>query len=89
MTKLISLFRIAAFALPAIMEIAQAIERALPQAGQGAQKIALFRELIGAVYETAGDGSVSLDEFIKLAEKLVNLSVRFFNSTGVFKSSEG
>ena len=54
MSKLIAIIKIIAQLLPTIIEAIKAIEAAVPASGQGAQKLALVRELID---QTVGEAS--------------------------------
>lgn len=67
--------------LPAIIEAIKAIEAALPEPGQGSQKLTLIRTII----ESANSEAATMWPYI---EKAVAAVVAFFNSTGIFKTTK-
>lgn len=71
--------------LPLILDVVKAVEAALPQAGQGAQKLALVRTTLQAAFTVAGDAVASFEQVWPALEKTVGAVVGLFNSTGVFK----
>ena len=84
MSKLIAIIKIVAQLLPAIIEAIKAIEAAIPQSGQGAQKLALVRELIEAAFEAVQDAGVTFAEVWPAVQRLIAKIVGVFNSTGIF-----
>ena len=70
--------------LKAALEAAPAIEKALPESGQGSAKFNLLIEILRSVVEAAKDG-ISWDDAAPLAGKIINAVVGFFNTTGAFK----
>lgn len=84
MSKLIAIIRIVAQLLPAIIEAIKAIEAAIPQTGQGAQKLALVRELIEAAFEAVQDAGVTFADVWPAIQRLVAKIVGLFNATGIF-----
>jgi len=64
--------------IPAIIEAIKAIEAAFPNSGQGAEKLALIREIIEPINEEAQTNW----PFI---EKAISAIVNFFNKVGIFK----
>lgn len=66
--------------IPAIIQAIKAIEEAIPGSGQGAQKIAAIRQIIEQVSDQASALWPSI-------EKVINILVALFNSTGVFTKS--
>lgn len=70
--------------LKAALEAAPAIEKALPQSGQGSAKLQLLMEILRGVVEAAKDG-VSWDDAAPLASRIIGAVVTFFNATGVFR----
>lgn len=74
--------------LPVILEVVRAIETALPEGGQGAQKLALIRNALAAAFSAAGDAAVSFDAIWPALEKTVAAVVGLFNSVGAFQKKE-
>lgn len=64
--------------LPAVIRAVKEIEELFPEAGMGPMKLALVREALVAVSDTAGD-------MLPLIEKLISAVVRVFNELGIFK----
>lgn len=71
--------------LPVILEVVRAIETALPEGGQGAQKLALIRNALAAAFSAAGDAAISFETIWPALEKTVAAVVGLFNSVGAFK----
>jgi len=84
MSKLIAIIKIIAQLLPTIIEAIKAIEAAVPASGQGAQKLALVRELIEAAFEAVQDAGVTFSEVWPAIARLIAKLVGLFNSTGIF-----
>lgn len=70
--------------LPLILEAVKAIEAALPQGGQGAEKLALIRNTLQAGFEAAGEVAVSFEAVWPALEKTVGAVVGLFNTVGTF-----
>lgn len=73
--------------LPMILDVVRAIEAALPEGGNGAEKLALVRETIAAGYAIATDAVASFETVWPALEKTVAAAVALFNATGAFRSS--
>ncbi len=84
MSKLIAIIKIVAQLLPAIIEAIKAIEAAIPQSGQGAQKLALVRELIEAAFEAVQDAGVTFADVWPAVQRIVSKIVALFNTAGIF-----
>lgn len=84
MSKLIAIIKIVAQLLPAIIEAIKAIEAAIPQSGQGAQKLALVRELIEAAFEAVQDAGVTFADVWPAIQRIVAKIVAAFNASGIF-----
>jgi len=67
--------------LPAIIDAIKAIETAIPISGKGAEKITAVKEIIVDVNKHA-------TELWPHIEKTINILVRLFNSTGIFKTKK-
>lgn len=84
--NLITLISLSTALLKAALEAAPAIEKALPESGQGSAKLALLMDILRAVVESAKDG-ISWDDAAPLAARIINAVVSFFNATGRFNKS--
>lgn len=71
--------------LPLILDAVKAVEAALPQSGQGAQKLALVRTTLQAAFDVAGDAVTSFEQIWPALEKTIGAVVGLFNSAGIFK----
>lgn len=81
--NLITLISLGTALLKAALEAAPAIEKALPDAGQGSAKFSLLVDVLRSVVESAQDG-ISWNDAAPLAGKIINAVVSFFNATGRF-----
>lgn len=88
MSRFIVFLQILAQLLPAIVAFVKAIETALPQGGAGAQKLALFRELVASAYQAAGEVGVALEDVLPTAERAASAVVGLFNKTGQFGTTQ-
>lgn len=77
MLQVVMYIKMALELLPAVITAVRTVEEALPQSGQGAAKLALIRGVIESAYDNA-------TEAWPMVEKLITLTVNFFNKTGVF-----
>lgn len=84
MTKFLNLFVVLAQLFPAVLTFIRELENAFPQAGQGAAKLALLREMLEKAYVTIGDVTVRWAELWPLLEALIAKIVALANSLGVF-----
>lgn len=82
--NLITLISLGTALLKAALEAAPAIEKALPESGQGSAKLALLMEILRSVVEATKDG-ISWDDAAPIAGRIVSAVVTFFNATGVFR----
>ena len=85
MANFIATVKIILSLLPLILDAVKAIEAALPQSGQGAQKLALIRTTLQAAFDVAGNAVASFEQVWPALEKTIGAVVGLFNSAGVFK----
>jgi hypothetical protein len=71
--------------LPLIIDTVKAIEAALPQAGQGAAKLALVRETLQAGFQVATDSVATFEQVWPAIERVIGSVVGLFNRAGVFQ----
>lgn len=64
--------------LPALFTAVKSVEEALPQAGLGAEKLGLLREILEGTYE-------SISDIWPAVANAVSKIVSLFNKVGVFK----
>ena len=84
--NLLTMISLGTALLKAALDAAPAIEKALPDAGQGSAKFGLLMEILRGVVEAAKDG-ISWDDAAPLAARVINAVVAFFNATGRFTKS--
>jgi len=84
MANFIAIIKLIISLLPTLIEAVKAIESALPEGGQGSQKLALVRETMQAAFGVAGDAVASFDQVWPALEKTVGAIVGLFNKTGTF-----
>lgn len=83
MNLLITVLRL----IPVILSTVQAIETAVPLAGQGKAKLDLILATVGDIY-TAGEEirkEVPQDKIVQLITQLVSRVVGMLNGLGIFK----
>lgn len=88
MARFVLFLQVLAQLLPVIVAFVRSIEAALPAGGQGAQKLALFRELIAGSYQSAGEVSVALEDILPAAERAASAVVGMFNRSGAFNQTQ-
>jgi len=66
--------------IPALIALVKEIEEAIPEPGQGAEKLSAFRKIFEAAYS-------GFEEIWPVIERVVSVLVELFNSTGMFKKS--
>lgn len=82
--KAFAVIKVVAQLLPVLIEAMKAIEAAIPQSGQGAQKLALVRELIEAAFDAVTDAGVTFADVWPTVQRVIGKLVALFNATGVF-----
>lgn len=73
--------------LPHIIDAVSAIEKALPQSGQGAAKLSLLKAAIQSAYTASKDATTSFEEVWPAIQKVVESVVSLFNTAGKFVKS--
>ena len=84
MANAIAIIKLVLSLLPTLIEAVKAVEAALPQSGQGAQKLALIRQTLESAFGVAGDAVATFDSVWPALEKVVGAVVGLFNRTGEF-----
>ena len=64
--------------IPLLIEVIKAVEKALPAAGYGSEKIEAVRKIMETSY-------AGIAEAWPTIEKIIGIIVELFNKTGVFK----
>lgn len=85
MQALLNGIRVLVAILPAVVELVQAIERAVPMGGVGPDKLQLLQGIVTDIYGALEEGmkkGVSLEAVIKAAVLLANRFVQLFNKIG-------
>ena len=85
MANYIAIIKLVLSLLPLILDTVKAVEAALPQSGQGAQKLALVRVTLQAAFDAAGNAVASFEQVWPALEKTIAAVVGVFNTAGVFK----
>jgi hypothetical protein len=83
--KVVEIAKIAASLIPVVVGAVKAIEEALPEKGQGAEKLAIVRQMIEAAFAAIQGVSVTFAEVWPTVERLVAALVALFNKTGAFR----
>lgn len=85
MQALINAVRILIAVLPAIVQLIQAIEKAVPLRGVGPDKLQLLKDVVTDIYdslEAATKQGVSLEGILSAAVAIANRFVALFNRIG-------
>jgi len=70
---------------PALIDAIQTVERALPQSGQGASKLALVRSMLEGVFNAYTEAVDSFEDIWPALNKVITMTVAAFNASGAFK----
>jgi hypothetical protein len=82
---LINAVRILIAVLPAIVQLIQAIEKAVPLRGVGPDKLQLLKDVVTDIYDSLEAGTkqgVSLEGILSAAVSIANRFVALFNRIG-------
>lgn len=79
----LSILKLVVQLLPIVLEAVKAAESAIPQSGQGAAKFAFVKELLSSTADIGAE--VSEKDYVNALDKTINLAVKLFNATGLFK----
>lgn len=71
--------------LPAIIDGIKALEKAMPEAGQGAAKLNALRALLQGAYETGEHAAGAFEALWPTISRVVGSLVDTFNRSGMFK----
>jgi hypothetical protein len=85
MQALINAVRILIAVLPAIVQLVQAIEKAVPLRSVGPDKLQLLKEIVTDIYDSLEAGTkqgVSLEGILSAAVSIANRFVALFNRIG-------
>jgi len=85
MQALINAVRILIAVLPAIVQLVQAIEKAVPLRSVGPDKLQLLKEIVTDIYDSLEAGTkqgVSLEGTLNAAVSIANRFVALFNRIG-------
>lgn len=81
----LSILKLVVQLLPIVLEAVKAAESAIPQSGQGAAKFAFVKELLSSTADIGAE--VSEKDYVNALDKTINLAVKLFNATGLFKKA--
>lgn len=87
MTNFLAIIQIVVQLLPLITQVVQSIEQAMPQGGQGAQKLEMVRATLQAAYTAAGDVTIAFEKVWPAIATTVSGLVAMYNAAGTFKQS--
>ena len=85
MLKVIAIAKALMALLPIMIELVKVVEAQFPQAGQGAAKLAMVRQMLEAAVTAGSDIGVSFDDIWPKLQGVVGSIVAVFNTTGAFK----
>ena len=81
----LSILKLVAQLLPIVLECVKAAEAAIPQSGMGAAKFAFVKELLSSTADISKE--VDEKDYVNALDKTINLAVKLFNATGLFKKA--
>ena len=84
MTQIIAIIKFVGSLIPTIISIIKAIEEALPQAGLGAEKLAIIRQIFEEAYKSVAEALPDMEKVWAVVKKVIDLFVSLFNKTGTF-----
>ena len=70
---------------PDIIAFIQKLEGIFPESGKGAEKLALLKEYLAAIWDTAGSAIPVFETVWPKIASVVGAIVGLFNKTGIFK----
>jgi hypothetical protein len=88
MANFLAIIRLVLTLTPAVIELVKAVEAALPQTGQGAQKLALVRSTLQAAFDVGDSAVATFDQVWPALDKTITAVVGTLNATGVFKKEK-
>ena len=87
MAQLLEIMKAVITLLPLAVQFIQGIEQAIPQSGQGAAKLALVKNALGAAYQSAGVATATFDQIWPPLKSAIDGVVGIFNAVGLFKKA--
>lgn len=85
MKKVLEILKIVASLIPVIVQAIKAIEEAIPDKGQGAQKLTIIRTMVEQAFGQIEQASVAFQDVWPIVESTVGGFVKLFKSTGLFQ----
>lgn len=85
MKQTLEVLKLLAGLIPTIVALVRAIEEALPEKGQGAEKLAYVRTMIEKAYTAVKDAAVPFAELWPHIEWTVAFLVGVYNRTGAWR----
>lgn len=70
--------------LPQIIDAVKTVETALPQSGQGAQKLAIVRSVLESAWIATGQAKAAFDQAWPALGATISAIVSAFNAAGIF-----
>jgi hypothetical protein len=85
MLTVINIIKFVGTLIPTIISIIKSIEEALPQAGLGAEKLAIIRQIFEEAYKSVAEAMPDMEKVWAVVKKVIDLFVGLFNKTGAFQ----
>jgi hypothetical protein len=83
----LEIIRLVVQLLPMLIQAIQTVEAAVPQSGQGAQKIAAVKSILQSAWTTGQAVAVPFEQAWPALQGTISALVSLFNSAGSFKQS--
>lgn len=84
MGNFLAIFQLIIQLLPLVTQAVQAVEQAIPQGGQGAQKLAIVRGMLESAFKTTGDAKVGFEQVWPSISVAISGLVTAYNAAGRF-----
>ncbi len=85
MSNFVTILRLVIQLLPVVIEAIKAVEAAVPQGGQGTQKLEMVRGILQSAYDVAGNLEATFDQLWPVLRSAISGVVSVYNAAGTFK----
>jgi hypothetical protein len=83
--KFLAVFKLVLAIFPNVIDLIKAAEAMMPEPGRGAEKLEYVRSVLQDLYERFDEAKPSFSDLWAKIKPLIDMTVAFFNSLGLFK----
>lgn len=87
MAQILAILSLITTLLPMVVQMVDAVEKALPEKGQGAQKLEMVRSMLEAAVAASGNLGLAFAQVWPAVQGVVGAVVAARNATGAFRKS--